>query len=109
MLVGRSGKPSAWSTWWIIDGGDDAETLHAADVKGSLNMQVETVQQNFKQWVHFFSLIVDNTACMFICLPACIMEHDIFHGVSISLKHGPILLIDCGSCRTCASDPLHHG
>lgn len=37
---GASGKPGNWSTWWIIDGGDDADSLRAADIEGSLNQAV---------------------------------------------------------------------
>lgn len=42
-LVGASGKPANWSTWWILDGGDDADSLRAADIKGSLNQAVRTL------------------------------------------------------------------
>ena len=39
--VGASGTPSNWATWWILDGGDDAASLRAADAKGSLNQAVQ--------------------------------------------------------------------
>ena len=39
--VGAYGTPSNWATWWILDGGDDAASLRAADAKGSLNQAVQ--------------------------------------------------------------------
>ena len=38
---GASGTPSNWSTWWIMDGGDDADSLRAVDVKAQLNQMVQ--------------------------------------------------------------------
>lgn len=42
-LVASCGTPSNWLTWWIMDGGDDADSLRAADNKGALNAAVETL------------------------------------------------------------------
>jgi hypothetical protein len=39
--TGASGTPSNWSTWWIMDGGDDADSLRAVDVKAQLNQMVQ--------------------------------------------------------------------
>ena len=44
--LGASGKPSNWSTWWIMDGGDDAASLAAGDRKGRLNDAVERLAAN---------------------------------------------------------------
>jgi hypothetical protein len=38
---GASGTPSNWATWWIMDDGDDADSLRAADIEGQLNQAVE--------------------------------------------------------------------
>lgn len=46
--TGASGKPKHWSTWWILDGGDDADSLRAVDVKANLNRQVADAQANFR-------------------------------------------------------------
>lgn len=45
-LVGSSGTPSNWSTWWLFDGGDDASSLRAADVKASLNEALQSVVED---------------------------------------------------------------
>lgn len=39
--VGASGTPSNWATWWVLDGGDDAQSLLAADLRGALNQAVQ--------------------------------------------------------------------
>jgi hypothetical protein len=44
--VGASGTPSNWSTWWLFDGGDDASSLRAADVKACLNEALEAVVED---------------------------------------------------------------
>ena len=48
LSVGASGKPGNWATWWILDGGDDAESLRAADVRAKLNAQVADAVRTFK-------------------------------------------------------------
>jgi hypothetical protein len=46
-LLGACGKPANWSTWWILDGNDDAECLRAVDYKASLNEAIVEMQRNF--------------------------------------------------------------
>lgn len=46
MGIGASGKPSNWATWWIMDGGDDADSLRAADRRGALNQAVEQLVES---------------------------------------------------------------
>ena len=48
MLVGACGKPGNWSTWWIVDGGDDTDTLRCVDIRAKLNEQVECVERSFR-------------------------------------------------------------
>lgn len=54
--LGACGKPANWSTWWILDGSDDAECLRAVDFKANLNAAVVNMQENFhlcickKEW-----------------------------------------------------------
>jgi len=43
--VGASGTPSNWATWWIMDGGDDADSLRAVDNKAGLNGAVQQLVQ----------------------------------------------------------------
>lgn len=68
-LPGASGKPGNWSTWWIMDGGDDCnhgwskvtmhgiDMLRSADVGGSLNNQVVEMQRDFHPW-HFMKRVM---------------------------------------------------
>ena len=44
--MGASGKPANWSTWWILDGGDDADSLRTVDNKGSLNQALQRLLEN---------------------------------------------------------------
>ena len=46
-MLGACGKPANWSTWWILDGNDDAECLRAVDYKASLNEAIVEMQRNF--------------------------------------------------------------
>ena len=48
MLVGACGKPGNWSTWWIVDGGDDTDTLRCVDIRAKLNQQLECVERSFR-------------------------------------------------------------
>ncbi len=47
-----------WATWWVLDGGDDADSLRAADVRGDLNSQVVDATANFLSWHYFFIIII---------------------------------------------------
>jgi len=51
---GACGKPKNWATWWVLDGGDDADSLRAADVRGDLNSQVVEATAHFLSWDNFF-------------------------------------------------------
>ena len=46
--IGACGKPRNWSSWWVMDGGDDADSLRAADRCGKLNEQAAEAIQNFQ-------------------------------------------------------------
>ena len=37
-------KPSSWSSWWVMDGGDDHDPLVSFDAAANLNAQVNDVQ-----------------------------------------------------------------
>jgi hypothetical protein len=50
-LEGASGKPGNWSTWLIMDGADDADSLRVADAKGLLNASIKEVQDHFHPWL----------------------------------------------------------
>ena len=50
ITVGACGKPSNWSTWWILDGSDDADSLRSVDVRGKLNDQLSEVLKIFQPW-----------------------------------------------------------
>jgi hypothetical protein len=47
-LLTACGKPRNWATWWIVDGGDDADTLRCVDNRAKLNSQVVTVEQQLR-------------------------------------------------------------
>ena len=46
--MGACGKPRNWSSWWVMDGSDDADSLRAADRCGKLNEQVAEAIKNFQ-------------------------------------------------------------
>ena len=43
------GTPSNWSTWWILDGADDADCVRQADAKAKLNSQIVEVQASLRK------------------------------------------------------------
>ena len=46
-IPGDATRPTAWSTWWIMDGADDHGALSALDRAGSLDAQVQAIQNNY--------------------------------------------------------------
>ena len=65
-MTGASGKPAHWSTWWILDGSEDATALRAVDVKAKLNAQVADIQAAFQPWFHW-----DDTMFLGMRWPRC--------------------------------------
>ena len=46
--LASAGTPSNWSTWWIMDGSDDADCLRHADVKAKMNDQLMDVMRDYQ-------------------------------------------------------------
>ena len=46
--LASAGTPSNWSTWWIMDGSDDADCLRHADVKAKMNGQLMDVMRDYQ-------------------------------------------------------------
>jgi hypothetical protein len=42
----KAGLPENWATWFVFDGGDDADPLRIADREGKLNLMVESLQRD---------------------------------------------------------------
>lgn len=70
-LEGASGKPKNWATWWILDGGDDAESLRSADVRANLSGDAVSVIENFRVCFHFSHFLVS------ILFPLFVNHHEL--------------------------------